>query len=521
MGGGKGLTVPCVLIMGIAGMERFTFKGVAANMVTYLTDVAKMSNSAAAKLVNNWCGVTSMLPLLVAPFADSYFHTHTTILGSAVLYCLGLVILASEAWGSNGNKISSSSLSWPLHLISLGLSGYNPSLQAFAAEQLEDKEDKSLFFHWWYFAICCGSLLGVSVMSYIQDTLGWGIGFAIPAVSMLVSVIIFMSANRFYVHKDSKEVEFPKSLWKVIQVMKDTASRMKNHAGISLPGNKSDAVQLELQEKPLCSQDCEDLEKNAGEKKQNSSLNIHQIARVVIRLSPVWALLLPFAVIFQQPSTFFTKQGMTMKRNIGSDFKIPPAALQSAITVSILLLMPIYDKCFIPLVRVFTQNERGVTVRQRMGIGMFLSVIAMVIAAFTESKRLEISRDNNNHNDEKIVHMMSIFWLLPQYILLGISDIFTVVGMQEFFYSEVPQKMRTLGLALYTSVFGFGSFFGSLLITVLEHFTNSGGNQHGWFSDDMKEARLDNYYWFLAGLSSLSLTVFVVFCKFDRVSNLE
>lgn len=67
-------------------MERFAFKGVASNLVTYLTDVVKMSNSSAAKAVNNWCGFTSMLPLLVAPFADSYLHRYTTILASSFLY---------------------------------------------------------------------------------------------------------------------------------------------------------------------------------------------------------------------------------------------------------------------------------------------------------------------------------------------------------------------------------------------------------------------------------------------------
>lgn len=70
----------------IAGMERFSFKGVASNLVTYLTDVAKMSNSAAAKMVNNWCGITSMLPLLVAPLADSYLDRYTTVLASSSLY---------------------------------------------------------------------------------------------------------------------------------------------------------------------------------------------------------------------------------------------------------------------------------------------------------------------------------------------------------------------------------------------------------------------------------------------------
>lgn len=67
-------------------MERFAFKGVASNLVTYLTQVVKMSNSSAAKMVNNWCGFTSMLPLLVAPVADSYWDTYSTIQLSSFLY---------------------------------------------------------------------------------------------------------------------------------------------------------------------------------------------------------------------------------------------------------------------------------------------------------------------------------------------------------------------------------------------------------------------------------------------------
>lgn len=76
----------CFFIIVIAGMERFAYKGVASNLVTYLTDVMKMSNSAAAKTVNSWCGFTSMLPLLVAPFVDSYWDRYPTILASSFLY---------------------------------------------------------------------------------------------------------------------------------------------------------------------------------------------------------------------------------------------------------------------------------------------------------------------------------------------------------------------------------------------------------------------------------------------------
>ncbi|CAA2982099.1 NRT1 PTR FAMILY [Olea europaea subsp. europaea] len=507
-------------------MERFAFKGVASNLVTYLTDVMKMSNSSAAKTVNSWVGFTSMLPLIVATLADFYLDKYSTILASAVLYVAGLFVLTSTAirWSWNPmNKISSaSSLSWSLYMISLGQGGYNPSLQAFGAEQLGDDDElpctndndpssnkKSLFFQWWYFGVCCGSLLGVSIMSYIQDTLGWGLGFAIPAIAMVASIAMFLCGNRFYTRKQERNID-GKSFEEIVQAVKATVSKMINRR--NKPINDYNVVELELQENALCSRDPEALQ-GFGE---DSDESIHPIraAKMVLHLLPVWVMLLMFAVIFQQPATFFTKQGMAMRRNIGTSFKIPPAALQSAITVSIIILMPLYDTCFIPLVRVLTKNKKGITVMQRIGIGMFLSVIAMVIAALIERKRLEISKEMVLFESKSESVPFSIFWLLPQYILLGISDIFTVVGMQEFFYSEVPVRMRTTGIALYTSVFGVGSFLSALLISLIDYFTSSRGLENGWFSDDMNEARLDKYYWFLALSSAISLLTFVIYCRF-------
>lgn len=114
---------------------------------------------------------------------------------------------------------------------------------------------------------------------------------------------------------------------------------------------------------------------------------------------------------------------------------------------------------------------------------------------------------------------LSIFWLLPQYILLGISDIFTVVGMQEFFYSEVPVRMRTMGFALYTSVFGVGSFVSAALISIVEAYSSSTGDRQNWFADDMSEARLDKYYWLLALTSTISFVVYIFLCKFFKSSS--
>ncbi|KAK6913170.1 Proton-dependent oligopeptide transporter family [Dillenia turbinata] len=517
----KGLNKSCVLLIVIAGIERFAYKGVASNLVTYLTDVVKMSNSSAAKTVNSWCGFTSMLPLLVAPIAESYWERHFTILAFSFLYVLGLVALTSTAlvWAEvpANESISSSTLIWCLYLISLGQGGYNPSLQTFGAEQLEGEEDlpcnnkdeqnpskKSLFFQWWYFGICSGSLLGVSLMSYVQDTIGWGLGFAIPTIAMVSSTVFFLCGSQFYVYKPREDVD-ARVLENIAQAIKLVASKIRN-VGIALSNYKvANTIEIELEDKPLCRQSPESIEA-LDEKSTGRSTLLMENIKAVLRLIPVWTTLLTFAIIFQQPATFFTKQGMTMKRNIGKSIMIPPATLQSAITISIILLMPLYDKILIPFTSMITGKEKGISVMQRMGIGMALSIIAMVIAATTENKRLHRCKEMETSD-------LSIFWLLPQYILLGVSDIFTVVGMQEFFYTEVPTRMRTTGIALYTSVFGVGSFMSALLISVIEVFTGSKEGSRGWFSDDMREARLDKYYWLLAFASALSLLLFVILGK--------
>ncbi|KAL3596665.1 hypothetical protein D5086_008302 [Populus alba] len=458
----KGLNRSCFLLIVIAGMERFAFKGVASNLVTYLTDVVMMSNSAAAKTVNNWCGFTSMLPLLVASFADSW-DRYSTILTSSFLY-VGLVALTSTAlaWARHPtNNISSSYLFWSLCLISLGQGGYNPSLQAFGADQIPNDDElpctkdeqksnkKSLFFQWWYFGVCGGSLAGVTVMSYIQDTFGWALGFAIPTIAMTASILLFWCGSRIYTYKQDDNISERSSL-DIFRALKEAVSKLMN-SRISQSSNKLDVAELELQEKPLCQNSGK---AKASMEKPGGDINyLVENGRVVLRLLPIWSMLLMFAVIFQLPTTFFTKQGMTMKRNVGSSFKIPPATLQSSITVSIILLMPFYDALLIPLARLITRDEKG---------------------------------------------------------------------MQEFFYSEVPVRMRTMGIALYTSVFGVGSFLSALLISLVEYFTSSTGGK-SWFSDDMREARLDKYYWLLALLSVLSLIFYVVFCKcyVSRSSDLD
>lgn len=144
-------------------------------------------------------------------------------------------------------------------MISIGQGGYNPSLQAFAADQLDIGDDlggkneeksnkKSRFFQWWYFGICSGSLLGNSIMSYVQDTYGWELGFAIPTVAMAASVACFTAGARYYVRNQRapEDTRGSRPIEDMIRGLKQAVlSRVQNSAASKLPPKEAEVAELE------------------------------------------------------------------------------------------------------------------------------------------------------------------------------------------------------------------------------------------------------------------------------------
>ncbi|CDY69701.1 BnaCnng64880D [Brassica napus] len=116
--------------------------------------------------------------------------------------------------------------------------------------------------------------------------------------------------------------------------------------------------------------------------------------KAVLRLVPIWMSCLVYAIVNAQASTFFIKQGATMDRSISPGFLVPSATFQSFINISIVIFIAIYDRVFVPAARSFTQIPSGITMLQRIGTGIFLSIISMVVAALVETKRLQTARDD-------------------------------------------------------------------------------------------------------------------------------
>lgn len=246
------------------------------------------------------------------------------------------------------------------------------------------------------------------------------------------------------------------------------------------------------------------------EKKQSpwklSTVTRVEEMKLIINMIPIWVFTLPFGMCVAQTSTFFIKQATTLNRNIGKNFEIPPASIYTLSAVGMIISVAIYDKILVPLLRKLTGNDRGITILQRIGFGMIFSVSTMIIAAFVENKRLQVTKQHNGSSMS-----MSVFWLAPQFLVIGFGDGFTLVGLQEYFYDQVPDSMRSLGIALYLSVIGAANFMSSLVITLVDRVTETRGKS--WFGKDLNNSRLDRFYWLLAGITSVNLVLFVFFAR--------
>ncbi|XP_068662485.1 protein NRT1/ PTR FAMILY 5.10-like [Aristolochia californica] len=490
-----------ILIIGVEIAERFAFYGIESNLISYLTGPLHQSTARAATNVNVWYGTSTVLPLLGAFVADSYLGRYRMIIASTLLYLVGLAFLTLSATLPPlrpPDCINPKSCPSPtpfqvlffftsLYIVALAQGGHRPCVQAFGADQFDPRDPKesksrSSFFNWWYFALQSGILVSLWIVTYIQDNVSWGLGFGIPCIAMAAALFIFLVGTFSYRHLI---VEDENSFGRIAFVIASAARQRFRRAMIT---NKDDGDQARS-----------DL--TAEEKK----------ARGLVPLAPIWATCLIFAVVFAQTSTLFTKQAATMIRKVGPNFEIPAASLQMFICFAVMLVLPLYDRVLVPVMRSFTNIQSGISMLQRIGVGIFISSVAMVVAAVVETQRLEVAQDTGSVDAPGGRVPMSVGWLIPQYILCGVADALTMVGLQEFFYGQVPDRLRSVGLALYLSIFGIGNFLSGFLISAIDKV--SGAHGESWFATDINRAHLDYFYWLLAALNTLGLGIFVYFSR--------
>ncbi|KAL6010699.1 hypothetical protein ACLOJK_001137 [Asimina triloba] len=521
-----------VYIIGVEVAERFAFFGISVNLIMYLTDVLHNSTASAAMVVNIWSGVSTILPILGAIIADSYLGRYLTILLSSLVYLL--VCLNREIENRTLQGISLLTLSvatviplryrellffMSLYVVAIGEGGHRPCVQSFGADQFsegaeEEQKAKASFFNWWYLGIIAGGNMGILILSYIQDNVGWVILFATAAIAMVIALCVFLFGSRIYKQQGPSGCS---PLAQFAKVIVATVRKWNLHPRKDDQDHEGGFMSVAEEVTPRTNQ-FRFLDKAAvrDEYDPPSCENSWRLctqaqveeAKQIMSLLPIWSGCLMFAVVLPQLGTLFIKQCSTMDRKITSSLALPPASQAVIVGLTVILSIPIYDRVVVPTMRGFTGIPSGITMLQRIGIGMVLSVTSMVIAALVENRRLRVAREHGPYDHPNAAVPMSCWWLIPQNVVLGLSDVLGVVGMQEFFYDQMPEGMRSIGAAAYLSILGVGSISSSVIISVIQTIRPE------WLTNDINNSRLDYYYCLLAGLSILWLGFYISAAKY-------
>ncbi|KAF8402520.1 hypothetical protein HHK36_010605 [Tetracentron sinense] len=519
----------CAFLVGYEAFERMAFYGIASNLVVYLTTQLHEDTVSSVRNVNNWSGSVWMTPILGAYIADSYVGRFWTFTVSSLIYVMGMVLLTMavslkslKPTCANGicNKASTLQIAFfysSLYTIAVGAGGTKPNISTFGADQFDDfnpreKELKVSFFNWWMFSSFLGALVATLGLVYIQENLDWGLGYGIPTVGLLLSLFIFYMGTPNYRHKVRRTKSPARDLIRV------PVTALVNRK-LKLPNNPSELHELEQQHyintgKRRVHQTpafrfldkAAIREGNVEASKPPCTVTQVEETKLVMGMALVWLVTLIPSTIWAQVNTLFVKQGTTLDRNLGPRFQIPAASLGSFVTLSMLLSVPLYDRYFVPFMRRRTGNPRGITLLQRLGTGFVIQVLVTVIAYAVELRRMDVIKEHGIVVAKDIVPM-SIFWLLPQYILLGVADVFNAIGLLEFFYDQSPEDMQSLGTTFFTSGIGVGNFLNSFLVTMVDKITGRDGGK-SWIGKNLNQSHLDYYYAFLLVISTLNLGAF-------------
>ncbi|KAL0911553.1 hypothetical protein M5K25_019702 [Dendrobium thyrsiflorum] len=539
-------------IIGNETFERMASYGITANFTVYLLKRFRIEPVAAASMSNIFLGTVNFAPLIGAFIADAYFGRFRTLAYGSISSLLGMVVLTLTAAvpqlrppncshpdqlsghcsGPSTSQLGVLILS--LVLLAVGSGGVRPCSLPFGVDQFDrrtaaGRRGLASFFNWYYCTSTAGVVVGMTVMVYIQDSISWPIGFGVPAICMLCSIIVFFIGTRVYVYVAAEGSFFAG----IAQVF--VAAYRKR--GVELP-EPEDASRQEavLYNPPVVSGGAMRLpltlqfrflnkaaiklagEVNDGGEPANPwnlcSVQMVEQVKLLIRIIPIWASGIIFFISISQQWTFSVLQSLTMDRHLGSGgFQVPAASVGIISLVALTLFIPVYDRVLVPVLGRITGQETGLSLLQRQGVGLFVSAVSMVVAGVVEGMR-------RREGAAAVAGMSAVLWLSPQLVLMGVAEAFNAVGQVEFYNQQFPEQMQTVaGSLFYCSLAGAG-YLSSVLIAVIQKATGRNG-RNSWLAGDINSGHLDYFYYVIAVMGMVNFVYFLVCAHFYRYKGMQ
>ncbi|KAK0583785.1 hypothetical protein LWI29_003043 [Acer saccharum] len=497
-------------------------------MMTYLTNVWKLGFTHAAAIVNFFWGIVLMLPVVIQFLVDTIIGNYWMLVVSSFAYSVGFGFLTmstppvlSEAMGTcseykpecigEGQEIL---FYTALALIAFGLSGHLTSLGGFMEEQMIEAEaDISMggfcMFFWSMFGVILVPIIAAIALPYIKP---WTLRFGIPAICTVVATLIFLTGSCSYNHVQPQG----SPLTTVFRVFVASTSKLfyrRPRDPSELYERRDPNLYLQPHTRGLR---CLDkaailLPEQSLEQQQANRWRLCRVTEVegtksLLRMIPICMTFIVMGVVSSIGLSYFIEQANHLNQKVGR------------LTVQLPILLWLYDIAkskFAGVYVKFTNLLNSLGCRKYapvigIAISMILAILCCITAAKVEARRLGIVRNHNLIDKPEDKIPMSMFWLLPQFLLLGGFEGISETSISSFLIDQFPPLMCRYMVHIAIGLFGVGTMGGVLFVYVVGKVSERGGRSPSWFQHTLNKSRLDNYYWTLAALAAVNLVVFVL-----------
>ncbi|KAL6868326.1 hypothetical protein ACP4OV_015171 [Aristida adscensionis] len=518
-----------VFVLGIQAFEMMAIAAVGNNLITYVFGEMHFPLPKSANIVTNFIGTVFLLSLLGGFLSDSYLGSFWTMLIFGFVELSGFILLAvqahlpqlrppacdmmaaaaavrcEEAGGAKAGIFFAA-----LYLVALGSGCLKPNIIAHGADQFRAGGERQLstYFNAAYFSFCVGELVALTVLVWVQTRSGMDVGFGVSAAAMAVGLVSLVAGVAFYRNKPPQgsiftpiAKVFVAAVTKRKQVCPSTATVQAIASATSTHDMSISTTNIRRINKfRFLDKACVKAQEGGGKEgpwRLCTPAEVEQV-KVLLCVVPIFACTIVFNTILAQLQTFSVQQGTAMDTRLAASFHVPPASLQAIPYLMLVALVPAYEALFVPAMRRLTGVATGITPLQRVGVGLFTVTFSMVAAALVEARRREAAAGAGGGR------LLSIFWIAPQFLVFGLSEMFTAVGLIEFFYKQSLAGMQTFLTSMTYCSYSFGFYLSSVLVSLINRVTSSGDNG-GWLANnDLNKDRLDLFYWLLAALSLLN-----------------
>lgn len=187
--------------------ERFSFYGMKALLIYYLTKYHLFTDDAGNILVGSYAAMVYAFPVIGGYVADKYLGFRKAVLFGGILLVLGHLGMAFE--GSAASRSSEGVVtqdgfalqvfyfSMALIIVGVGfLKGNISSIVGTLYEKGDDRRDSG--FTIFYMGINLGSFLATLVCGWLGENYGWNYGFGAAGIGMIFGLVVFMWGQKYF-----------------------------------------------------------------------------------------------------------------------------------------------------------------------------------------------------------------------------------------------------------------------------------------------------------------------------------